>query len=205
MKMNKKKVVVADDHDIFNMGLRVGIEKDPSFQVVQEAKTGEEVLAYTTLNEFDLLICDYMLPDIDGVSVLIQAKKLIPNLKTILISSLEKFELQRLCEKNKIDAYLFKSEARNKIVEIANLIFQNQKFRPIQNSGSNGNNPFLKLTSKELDILRFWIRGKSMDETGVQMKINKKTVETHRTNIKKKFPGLSKEEIFSLMKEYGIV
>ena len=205
MKMNKKKVVVADDHDIFNMGLRVGIEKDSSFQVVQEAKTGEGVLAYVSEKECDLLICDYMMPDMDGVTVLIQAKKIRPNLKTILISSLEKFELQRLCEKNKIDAYLFKSEARSKIVEIANLIFQDKKFRPIQDSEINGNNPFLKLTSKELETLRFWIRGKSMDETGAQMKINKKTVETHRTNIKKKFPGLSKEEIFTLMKEYGIV
>lgn len=203
--MKPKKVIVADDHDIFNMGLRVGIEKDLLFHVIKEAKTGEEVLAFLADNESDLLVCDYMLPGIDGVKVLSQAKKIRPQIKTILLSSLEKFELQTLCEKNKIDAYLFKSEARSKIVEIANLIFQDQKFRPMQAKGNNQNNPLAMLTSKDLETLRFWARGKSMEDTGTHMKINIKTVETHRSNIKKKFPNLTKEEIFGLMKEHGIV
>ncbi len=200
--MNKKKVIIADDHDIFILGLRVGIEKDSSFIVVLEAKTSEEVLTFLSEKECDLLICDYMLPTIDGVSVLKKAKKLNPNIKTMLISSVEKFELQKLCEKEKIDAYLFKSEARNKIIEVVNLIFQNQKFRPLQ---ANENSPFQILTPKELETLHFWASGKSMEDTGSQMKISGKTVETHRANIKKKFPNLTKEEIFELIKEHGIV
>lgn len=203
--MDYKKVIVADDHDIFNMGLRVGIEKDPLFHVIKEANTGEEVLAFLADNESDLLVCDYMLPGIDGIKVLSQAKRIRPQIKTILLSSLEKFELQTLCEKNRIDAYLFKSEARNKILEIAKLVFQDQKFRPLQSIENNQNNPFTRLTSKELETLRFWVRGKSMEDTGSQMKINTKTVETHRSNIKKKFPNLTKEEIFDLIKEHGIV
>jgi two-component system capsular synthesis response regulator RcsB len=203
--MNIKKVIVADDHDIFTLGLRIGIERDPFFHVIKEANSGEEVLAFLAKNECDLLVCDYMLPGMDGVKVLSQAKKLKPNIKTILLSSLEKFELQTLCEKNKIDAYLFKSEARSKILEIANLVFQNQKFRPIQTTEVNQDNPFLRLTSKELETLRFWMVGKSMEDTGANMKISYKTVETHRANIKKKFPGFNKEEIFGLMREHGLV
>ncbi len=199
--MNLRKVVVADDHDIFNIGLKISIEKDKSYQVIKEAQNGEEVLEFVKLNDTDLLICDYLLPGIDGVQTLRKAKKIKPKIRTILISSLEKFELQTLCEMNKIDAYIFKSKARNKIIEVANIIFQNLTFRPIQTAK---NNPLIQLTTRELEILRFWILGKSLNDTGQHFKMSAKTVETHRTNIKKKFPSLSKEKIFELMKEHSI-
>jgi DNA-binding NarL/FixJ family response regulator len=203
--MSLRKVIIVDDHDIFNIGLTISIEKDEFFRVIKAAHTGEEALVFINKNECDLLICDYVLTGIDGITTLGKAKKIKPQLKTILISSLEKFELQSLCEKNRIDAYIFKSEARSKIVEVANLIFQNKKFRPIQISEENHNNPFAKLSSKELIILRLWMLGRTLQDTAEDLKINSKTVETHRTNIKKKFPSLSKEAIFALMKKNGIV
>ena len=41
-----------------------------------------------------------------------------------------------------------------------------------------------------------------MEDTGAKMKINIKTVESHRNNIKKKLTGLTKEKIFALMRNY---
>jgi DNA-binding NarL/FixJ family response regulator len=200
--MNSIRILIADDHDIFNLGMKVALEKDPFLKVVGEANSGEHLLKLITKLQCDLVICDYKLPGMNGIETLAKAKKLKSNLKTILISSIEKFEVQALCEKNKIDAYLFKSDVRNKIVEIANQILRNKTYRPIENQGVNPANPLLKLTKKEIESLRFWSSGKSLDETGSHMKVNIKTVETHRANIKKKLPGLSKAEIFSLLKDF---
>lgn len=200
--MIQKKVIVADDHDIYNLGLKITLEKDPFFRVIGEAVTGENALKLIAEKDCDLVICDYLLPKMNGLTVLIEAKKIKPYIKTILTSSIEKYELQSLCVKNKIDAYLFKSEARIKITEVANLIFRNQLYHSFQKSESDANELLTKLTKKEIETLKYWANGKTLGESGSQMKINVKTVETHRTNIKKKLNGLSKEQIFTLIKNY---
>jgi len=200
--MIQKKVLLVDDHDIFNVGMKVALEKDPFFIVVGESRTGEHALKLIAQKKFDLVICDYLLPNLNGINVLIEAKKITPDIKTILISSKEKFELQTLCKKHKIDGYIFKSEVRNKIVDVANLIFNNHTYRPLETQKVNQSNLLSKLTTKEMETLRYWVLGKTMEDTGAQMKINIKTVESHRNNIKKKLTGLTKEKIFALMRNY---
>ncbi len=199
--MVRKNVIVIDDHDIFNLGLKIALEKDPFYKVVGEAKSKTEFVELLKTKHCDLVISDYMLPDANGIELLVEAKKKFPNVKTILISSIEKRELEDLCNKSKIDAYVLKSSARSSILEISNLVFKNHTFSPKLEYHTN-NAIFSKLTKKEIKTLELWSQGKSLDETADSMNINAKTVETHRANIKKKFAGFSKSEIFSLFQKF---
>lgn len=44
MSDEKVKILIADDHPIFRLGLRETIESEPMFEVVAEAENGEQAL-----------------------------------------------------------------------------------------------------------------------------------------------------------------
>lgn len=63
-----KKILVADDESILRMLIVDSIE-DLGFQV-DEANDGKEALGKIQNNEYDLIILDYMMPNMTGVEVL---------------------------------------------------------------------------------------------------------------------------------------
>ena len=64
------RIVIADDHPIFRDGLRKLLSLEDDFEVVGEAKDGNEVLEIMREKEPDVLLLDLRMPGLDGLSVL---------------------------------------------------------------------------------------------------------------------------------------
>lgn len=64
------KIVIADDHPIFRDGLRKLLSLEDDFEVVGEARDGNEVLELMREKEPDVLLLDLRMPGLDGLSVL---------------------------------------------------------------------------------------------------------------------------------------
>jgi DNA-binding NarL/FixJ family response regulator len=64
------RLVIADDHPIFRDGLRKLLSLEDDFEVVGEAKDGNEVLEIMREKEPDVLLLDLRMPGLDGLSVL---------------------------------------------------------------------------------------------------------------------------------------
>jgi DNA-binding NarL/FixJ family response regulator len=64
------RLVIADDHPIFRDGLRKLLSLEDDFEVVGEAKDGNEVLELMREKEPDVLLLDLRMPGLDGLSVL---------------------------------------------------------------------------------------------------------------------------------------
>jgi DNA-binding NarL/FixJ family response regulator len=83
------RIVIADDHPIFRDGLRrlLGAEKD--FEVVGEAKDGDETLEMVREKEPDILLLDLRMPVRDGLSVLQRLKHASNKTKVIVLTASE--------------------------------------------------------------------------------------------------------------------
>jgi DNA-binding NarL/FixJ family response regulator len=81
--------VIADDHAIFRDGLRrlLALEKD--FEVVGEAKDGEETLEMVRDKEPDILLLDLRMPGRDGLSVLQRLKHMPSRTRVIVLTASE--------------------------------------------------------------------------------------------------------------------
>jgi DNA-binding NarL/FixJ family response regulator len=64
--MDKKRILIADDHPIFRSGLRTLIDAEASFTVVGEATDGEQALSLITDERPDVAILDYNMPKLNG-------------------------------------------------------------------------------------------------------------------------------------------
>src|SRR4026209_1509298 len=73
--MEKKSIVIADDHPIFRSGLRALIEAEPSFTVIGEASDGEEAVRLIENEKPDVALLDYNMPGLNGFAVLDELAK----------------------------------------------------------------------------------------------------------------------------------
>ena len=78
-------VLIVDDDEVFASNLAKNLTLDG--YETRTAATGKEALTIIGQNKPDILICDLKLPDLDGDSLLKEARTLSPETKLFLISA----------------------------------------------------------------------------------------------------------------------
>jgi len=83
------RIVIADDHPIFRDGLRRLLSQEKDFEVVGEARDGEETLEAVREKQPDILLLDLRMPVRDGLSVLQRLKHMPTQTKVIVLTASE--------------------------------------------------------------------------------------------------------------------
>lgn len=82
------KILLIDDEMLVRAGTAMML--DELGHDVTEAASGQQALGILADHvHFDLVITDYRMPDMDGMEVISQARKLIPGIKAVLMTGYE--------------------------------------------------------------------------------------------------------------------
>jgi len=117
--MDIKKIVVIDDDVRVIKSIKAGF---PDFKII-EFNTGEDGLAYLNQpHSINIVLLDFMLPHIDGISVLTEIKKSKRNIHVILMTGYGTKEVMLEALRNHADDFIEKPvqmpELRKKIDSI---------------------------------------------------------------------------------------
>lgn len=82
--MREYKILLVDDDPFILMGIGKNLEMN-GYQVIT-AKSGEDALGLFNKNDFDLVITDLIMDDIDGLQVLQKVKALNPQIMVIILT-----------------------------------------------------------------------------------------------------------------------
>ena len=87
--MKKLKVLIVEDVASMRKFVRFGLEKSFPDLLVEEAATGKEAQAKLEQAEYDLILCDWELPDINGDEILIWVRNhpVLNSLPFIMVTS----------------------------------------------------------------------------------------------------------------------
>ena len=197
--MEKIKILLADDHQMFLDGLSSLLSQLKDVQVLAAVNSGKEVLDRLQDLSPDLVIVDLNMPVMDGLETTRQIKKKYPGLKVLgltmendltavtglleagasgyILKNTGKAELElAIRQVVKGEPYLSQSISN----QLAQNLLQNfQKTNEAQNELS-------LLTERELEILKMIALEHSNTEIATLLFISPKTVETHRKNLMKK-------------------
>jgi two-component system nitrate/nitrite response regulator NarL len=81
------RILIADDHPIFRVGLRTVLESQKDFQVVGEAADGAEAVKLALKLKPDIFLLDLEMPKASGLEVLRQLSASRSSCRTLLVAT----------------------------------------------------------------------------------------------------------------------
>jgi DNA-binding NarL/FixJ family response regulator len=196
------RIGIVDDHPIFLDGITNVLSSKPNFQILFSADNAKKVLEYLKHYEIDILITDISMPEINGLELINFIRKEKNNIKIIVMSSFKNAE-----SKHNIDAYLLKNISKEKLFEvIENLYYNNKKYfysEDIDFEKMTFNKSILSQREKEIVILI--CEGFTTLEISEKLFLSKNTVETHRKNIFFKLNISTTAQLVTLAIKFGLI
>ena len=83
--VQKETIVLVDDEDMVLTSLRSILSLETEYEVITFTSAGE-ALKYVTDNSVDLVISDYLMPEMDGISFLAQVREVKPEIPRIILT-----------------------------------------------------------------------------------------------------------------------
>jgi RNA polymerase sigma factor (sigma-70 family) len=211
------RVLVVDDHAIVRQGIRQVLDDAAGFAVVGEAGDGTAALAAAALHLPDVVVLDVSLPGDTGLEVARRLKQARPATRILMLSVYDNTEYVLEAVRAGADGYLLKdsspAELRDAIraVHAGESAFSAATARQL-NAGLRQEaqrrakeDRLAQLTSREREVLRLIVEGRTNKETAATLGISHRTVETHRENILRKLGVRSVAELTRLAIETGML
>lgn len=185
-----KNILIADDHAIVRAGIRIIIESQSEKYNIIETTTCTEVCRILSEQSVQYAILDLMLTDGNLFSALQHAD--VRFVKTnILVFSMDAEQLyaKRLMTKG-IKGFLNKTADMEEIERAIQHLLKNEPYLSpwLKNSllgiaRGPEENPFDKLSDRELEVVDYLVTGIGSKEIGRKMNLNITTISTHRRRI----------------------
>ncbi len=111
------RVLVADDHDLFRLGLSKLFALQNEIQVVGEAKDGGDAVQKAAALLPDLILMDLAMPEKNGLEATRLIKKEHPEIEIAILTVLDDKHYRLKAKKVGADAYLLKGLPFEKLLE----------------------------------------------------------------------------------------
>jgi len=189
--MEKIRIIIADDHQLFRNGLKMLLEASPEFEITGEASNGEEFLRILKNCPADIVLMDINMPEMDGIEATRKGIKLCPSIAVIALSMYGEEEYYYKMVDAGAKGFLLKdsdiSEVKEAILtvrkgssyfsqELLYHVIQKIKHRESESKSAN-------LSKREKEILFKICEGLSNQEIAETLFISKRTVDKHRANL----------------------
>jgi DNA-binding NarL/FixJ family response regulator len=79
-----KRILIADDHELILRGVRALLRANPGWEVCGEALDGREAVTKAIELRPDLVVLDYAMPCLDGLSAAKEIHQLLPTVPIVL-------------------------------------------------------------------------------------------------------------------------
>jgi DNA-binding NarL/FixJ family response regulator len=200
------RVLVVDDQELFRRGLTMLLGIEDGIEVVGEAGDGVEGVDLAVSTAPDVVLLDVRMPKKSGIEACVAIKEALPATKIIMLTvSDEEADLYEAV-KSGASGYLLKDSSIEEVAQGIRVVADGQSLispsmaaklidefktmsKPDRNAG-----PALKLTERELEVLRLVAKGLSNRDVAQQLAISENTVKNHVRNMLEKLQLHSRME-----------
>jgi DNA-binding NarL/FixJ family response regulator len=190
--MDKINILIADDHPVVREGLSSMLSREPSFNVVGEARNGNEAIVMALELNPDILLIDLRMPEVDGVEAMKKIRTINPGIKFVILTTYDNDEYILKGIEAGAQAYLLKDAPREDLFNSIKAVYRGESI--IQSSVTGKVLDHLRILSRqvqdsgffsnrELEVLKLMSKGITIKEMALGLIISESTVKTHIQNI----------------------
>ena len=215
--LEKKRIVIAEDHTILRQGLKALLRSNDNLEVVGDAEDGLETIRCVEKKNPDLLLLDLNMPKMDGISVIKEVKKRYSAIKIIVLTMHKQEEYILEAFKSGAEGYCLKASSHDELIMAIKAVLSDKFYispeisEKVLEGFLEGQKSIKKrsswdtLTQREREVLKLVAEDYQNKEIADYLCISVKTVEKHRANIMEKLYLHSASALTAYAIEKGII
>lgn len=189
--MEKIRIALADDHQLFRNGLKILLHAYPDFEVLAEASNGNELMKALENSTCDIILMDISMPELDGIEATSRISARYPDTKVIALSMYGEEEYYYRMVDAGAKGFILKDSDINDVREAILAVYKGGNYfsqellyhviRKIKSREQEVKSS--SLSKREKEILLKICEGLSNHEIANALFISKRTVDKHRANL----------------------
>ena len=191
-------ILVVDDHALFRTGLQMIFRNSSNFEIVGEAETGEEALAFLENNKVDVVLMDVNMPGMGGIeatrrinafpnpTIVVAVSALIETpFPNKLLDAGARGYVSKGCSADELHAAI--SAAANDELFLSGDVAQSLALGKLRDPKNTGDiEGVKKLSAREFQCMMMIVNGQGTQEISELLELSPKTVSTYRHRLYEK-------------------
>ena len=215
--MPAKRVLLVEDHKLLREGLKFMLASEQEYQLVGEARDGQEAIQLIKSSKPDLVLLDLTMPRLDGFSVLRAIKKDSPRTRVLIVTVHDSDQYVHEAFRAGADGYCLKDSSRDELLVAMRSALEGKMYispsvaKSVMGGYLSGGKHVKEksawelLTPREKEILKLIAESYQNKEIAQILGISVKTVETHRGNLIEKMDLHSSTALTAFAYEHGLI
>lgn len=195
--VDRKRILIVDDHPFMRAGLAQLIDKQPGMMVCGEAGDPAAAMKELEKGKVDLVLTDITMPGRSGIEFIKDLQAMYPELPILVISMHDEVIYAERVLRAGARGYIMKEAGGENLLAALRRVLEGEVYvspkmsaRFLDNMSGRkprgSTSPIEKLTDREFEVFQLIGQGKSTRDIAKQLNLSSKTVDVHRGHIKEK-------------------
>ncbi|EPA94377.1 Transcriptional regulatory protein RcsB [compost metagenome] len=208
------RVIIADDHPVVRIGLRMLIDSSTTCVVVGEADGPDSLLSLLSTLPCDLLITDFCMPgdgQADGLKMLSRVRRHYPALPIILVTMFANVATLRSAFAEGATAIVAKGASATELPDAIKSVSQGRRFiseslrAELTEAGTGDSSPLPSLSAKEHEVVRMLASGMTVSEIACYFKRSVSTISKQKSMAMQRLGISTDVDLFAYARDSGMV
>ncbi|OUL91763.1 response regulator transcription factor [Paraburkholderia hospita] len=210
--------MLADDHPFVLLGIRATLVAHGGFTIVGEATSPSSLVQLMGKTSCDVLVTDLTMPDAsgdadDGLRLIRRIRGGWPEVRIVVLTSLTNAAILRSIVSDGVIGMLNKSESMDELAAAiraagAGRSYVSQSILLTLSEASGeplGMSPMRNLSPRQAEVIRMFVRGKSISEIARDLGRDVRTVSRQKRDAMAKLGVSNDPGLFAFVRAYGLV
>jgi two-component system capsular synthesis response regulator RcsB len=197
-----KKIIIADDHPVFLLGLRVLIEQifNNQYSICGEASNVDELFTLLNAERPDVILTDLSMPgeENDGLELVKTLHRRYPTLPVVVITTMANPSLVQALHTYGAYSVIHKASLTQELTRCLKALYDGGSTPLPEEEGSTS-----PLSPREIEVLRLYSTGHTINNIAKMLNRTKQTISAQKRNAMAKLDISSHAELYEYLREMG--
>ena len=202
------KILIADDQELVREAIAAFLRMEPDFTVDATSDFPSAVEAVKRNGTYDLVLLDYMMPGMNGLSGLAAMKKLQEGKPVAILSGTAPRAVAEQALGEGAAGFLPKTMSTRSLIAAARFMAAGEVYAPVammtEREDASTTVAGVQLTSRELEVLKLLCRGLANKEIARELDLQEPTIKLHVKTLDREIGAKNRTHAAMIAKESGL-
>jgi two-component system response regulator DesR len=197
------RVLLAEDMHMVRGALVALLNLEPDIEVVAEVDSGDKIVAMVQRHQPDVAVIDIDLPILDGLTAAGTIRDTLPEVRTLMLTSLARPGTLRKALAARVDGFILKDAPPAQLAAAIRDVKQGKRVVDSQLALAAWDQGECPLTDRELDVLRLAASGTDAPDIARALSLSVGTVRNYLTMIISKLNARNRVDAIRVAQDAG--